>query len=100
MFMTTVSNEQSLPFRCLAMHSLEAAGRLRLSETVQPKWFMFETSKLFVRWANPSLFKIKRELSKTFLLYRINCSCKLFLSMYSFITLTILLSAQRNCVIR
>ena len=54
MFMTTVSNEQSLPFRRLAMHSLAAASRLRLSETGAEVVYV-RNVLLCVLWANPSL---------------------------------------------
>ena len=62
-----------------AMHSLVAASRPRLSET-EP------------RWSNPSLRKVN--VNKVNIVYGIisyslkNSTCKLFLSMYSFIMLT------------
>ena len=63
----------------LAMHSLAASSRPRLSETA-PKWFMFETSCYAFggrirRFAELNLNKVN-----IVLLYRIYTICKLFLS--------------------
>ena len=76
----------------LAMHSLADVSRPRLSET-EPKWFVFETSCYAFggrirRFATVNVNKVKFGL-----LYRINSSYKVFLSMYTFSILTIRLCA-------
>ena len=69
----------------LAMYLLAAASRPSVSTTV-PKRFMVETS-----WY--AFAKLNVNKDNIFLLYRINSSCKLFLSIDTFIILTIRVSA-------
>ena len=70
------------------MHSLAAASQPRLSET-EPKWFVFEISCYAFggrirRFAKVNVNKVKRKLCR-----HSNSTCMLFLSMYTFIILTI-----------
>ena len=68
------------------MHSLTVANR--------PKWFMFETSCYAFGGRIRSFAKVNVNV----LQYRINSRCRLFLSMYTFIILTIRLFAWCNWV--
>ena len=61
----------------LAMYSLAAASRPRMSEP-EPKWFMFETSSYSFGRQICRLAKINVNKVNIILLYRIYSSCKLF----------------------
>ena len=76
-------------FNTIALHSLAAESRPRLSET-EPTCFCSKTHLRSVGdfALNPSLNKNNVNKVSIFLLYRINPTCKLFLSMYTFIILT------------
>ena len=74
-----------------------AASQPRLSET-DTKLFVFETScYAFGGWIC-RFAKVNVNKVNIFLLYHINSRCKLFLSMYTFIILTIRFSALCNSV--
>ena len=82
------------------MHSLATVSRPRLSETEPNKLFAFETScsmrSVCAIALNAPLRKINMNTVKNGLLYRINSTWKLLLSMYTLIILTMCLFAQRN----